>query len=61
MEVAWAILTFAQSRVNKAADIYGTRFLLGVLETPVASGSLYILASWYKPDEIFKRASVWFM
>lgn len=61
MEVAWAILTFAQSRVSKAADIYGTRFLLGVLETPVASGSLYILASWYKPDEIFKRASVWFI
>ncbi|KAJ2904062.1 Pantothenate transporter liz1-like protein 8 [Zalerion maritima] len=60
MEVAWSILTFSQSRLNSAPAIYGTRFLLGVLETPVASGSLFILSSWYKPEELFKRTGVWF-
>jgi MFS family permease len=61
MEVAWSVLTFAQARLRSAADIYGTRFLLGVLETPVASGSLFILSSWYKPEELFKRAGLWYV
>ena len=61
MEVLWSILTFAQARLGSAAQIYGTRFLLGVLETPVASGSLFILSSWYKPEELFKRAGVWYV
>jgi sugar phosphate permease len=47
--------------MSNAATIYGTRFLLGILETPVASGSLYILSSWYRPDELFKRAGVWYV
>lgn len=37
------------------------RFLLGVLGTPVSSGSIYILSSWYRGDELFKRAGVWFV
>lgn len=60
-EVLWSILTFSQSRMENAATIYGTRFLLGVLETPVASGSLYVLSSWYRPDELYKRAGVWYV
>ncbi|KAK2746164.1 hypothetical protein FQN55_005793 [Onygenales sp. PD_40] len=61
MEVAWSILTFAQARLGSASQIYGTRFLLGILETPVASGSLYVLSSWYRPEELFKRSGVWFV
>ncbi|ORY68582.1 vitamin H transporter [Pseudomassariella vexata] len=61
MEVAWSVLTFAQCRLNSAPQIYGTRLLLGILETPVASGSLFILSSWYKPEELFKRAGLWYI
>lgn len=60
-EVLWSILTFAQSQLQSAPQIYGTRFLLGVLETPVASGCLFILSSWYKPEELFKRAGLWYV
>jgi sugar phosphate permease len=60
-EVAWSILTFSQCKLNSANTIYGTRFLLGVLETPVASGSLFVLSSWYRPDELFKRAGIWYI
>lgn len=60
-EVLWSILTFTQSRMQNAATIYGTRFLLGVFETPVASGSLYVLSSWYRPEELYKRAGVWYV
>lgn len=61
MEILWSILTFAQCRIRNERDIYGMRFLLGVLETPVSSGSMYILSSWYRGDELFKRAGVWFV
>ncbi|EGY20575.1 hypothetical protein VD0002_g7407 [Verticillium dahliae] len=60
-EVAWSILTFAQSQLKSAPQIFGTRFLLGILETPVASGCLFILSSWYKPEELFKRAGLWYV
>ncbi|KAH8678939.1 major facilitator superfamily domain-containing protein [Tricladium varicosporioides] len=61
MEVAWSCLTFIQCRLRNEKDIYGLRFLLGVLETPASTGSLYILSSWYRPDELFKRAGVWYV
>lgn len=60
-EVCWSVLTFAQCRIRNEHDIYGIRFLLGVLETPVSSGTMYILSSWYRSDELFKRAGVWFV
>ncbi|CAG8950421.1 hypothetical protein HYFRA_00006915 [Hymenoscyphus fraxineus] len=61
MEVAWSILTFIQCRLRNEKDIYGLRFLLGILETPSASGSMYILSSWYRSDELFKRCGVWYV
>ncbi|KAF1352693.1 MFS general substrate transporter [Lizonia empirigonia] len=61
MEVLWSIVTFTQSQMRNERDIYGTRFLLGLLETPVASGTTYVLASWYKPEEVFKRTGVWYV
>ncbi|KAH7384550.1 major facilitator superfamily domain-containing protein [Pyrenochaeta sp. MPI-SDFR-AT-0127] len=61
MEVLWSIVTFCQSQMRNRNDIYGTRFLLGLLETPVASGTTYVLGSWYRPEEVFKRTGVWFV
>jgi hypothetical protein len=61
MEVLWSIVTFTQSQMRNEHDIYGTRFLLGLLETPVASGTTYVLGSWYKPEEVFKRTGVWYV
>ncbi|KAK4118832.1 MFS general substrate transporter [Parathielavia appendiculata] len=61
METAWSVLTFAQCRLSSVPQIYGLRFLLGVLETPAATGSIYILTSWYRADELFKRAGVWYI
>lgn len=61
MEIAWSILTFTQSRLSSVPQIYGLRFLLGFLETPAATGSIYLLTSWYRSDEVFKRAGVWYV
>jgi hypothetical protein len=61
MEVLWSVVTFTQSQMRNQNDIYGTRFLLGLLETPVASGTTYVLGSWYRPEEVFKRTGVWYV
>ncbi|OOQ91738.1 putative vitamin H transporter [Penicillium brasilianum] len=61
MELLWGIVTFCQARMRNEHDIFGLRFLMGVLETPAASGSIYILTSWYRADEVFKRAGVWYV
>jgi MFS family permease len=61
MECAWSILTFTQSHLSSVPQIYGLRFLLGVLETPASTGSIYLLTSWYRADEVFKRAGVWYV
>ncbi|KFY49844.1 hypothetical protein V496_09772 [Pseudogymnoascus sp. VKM F-4515 (FW-2607)] len=60
-ELLWTIITFVQCRNNSSQMIYGMRFLMGLFETPAATGSLYILASWYRSDEVFKRAGVWYV
>ncbi|KAH7259818.1 hypothetical protein NW759_002729 [Fusarium solani] len=60
-ETLWSIVTFIQSRNNSVEMIYGMRFLMGLFETPAATGSLYLLASWYRSDEVFKRAGVWYV
>ncbi|RMZ74669.1 vitamin h transporter [Pyrenophora seminiperda CCB06] len=61
MEVLWSIVTFCQSQMRNRHDIYGTRFLMGLLETPVASGTTFVLGSWYRPEEVFKRTGVWYV
>ncbi|KAI5844515.1 vitamin H transporter [Morchella snyderi] len=60
-ELAWGVVTFCQSRVYTAPHIYGTRFLIGALESPSFSGTNFILGSWYRSDELFKRAGVWYV
>ncbi|CAH0027048.1 unnamed protein product [Clonostachys rhizophaga] len=60
-ETLWSIITFIQCRNNSSQMIFGMRFLMGLFETPAATGSLYILSSWYRADEVFKRAGVWYV
>ncbi|KAF1979605.1 MFS general substrate transporter [Bimuria novae-zelandiae CBS 107.79] len=61
METLWSILTFVQSKLQNDKQVFGLRFLLGVLETPASTGSIYLLTSWYRADEVFKRAGVWYV
>ncbi|KAF2085148.1 MFS general substrate transporter [Saccharata proteae CBS 121410] len=61
LEVVWGILTFAQSRVTNVQQLYALRFLVGMAEAPVFAGTHFILGSWYKGPELFKRAGTWFI
>ncbi|OJD36792.1 vitamin h transporter [Diplodia corticola] len=61
LEIAWGILTFAQSRVTSATQLYALRFFVGLFEAPVFAGTHFILGSWYRKQELFKRAGTWFI
>ncbi|KAL1643114.1 hypothetical protein SLS58_005083 [Diplodia intermedia] len=61
LEIAWGVLTFAQSRVTSARQLYALRFFVGLFEAPVFAGTHFILGSWYRKEELFKRAGTWFI
>ncbi|WWC63619.1 uncharacterized protein I303_106224 [Kwoniella dejecticola CBS 10117] len=61
MEIIWAVLTFCQARVTKVWHLYIIRALLGFFSAPSFGGTHLVLGSWYKQEELFKRAGVWFM
>ncbi|GME65909.1 Vitamin h transporter [Neofusicoccum parvum] len=61
LEIGWGILTFAQSRVTNVRQLYVLRFFVGLLEAPVFAGTHFILGSWYRKQELFKRAGTWFI
>jgi MFS transporter, ACS family, pantothenate transporter len=58
MEAIWAILTFTLSRANSAKTIYVIRFFVGLAESTFYPGMQYIIGSWYRRDELAKRASI---
>ncbi|KAK8214324.1 major facilitator superfamily domain-containing protein [Phyllosticta capitalensis] len=61
LEIFWGIFTFAQSRATTTSQLYALRFLVGLAEAPVFAGTHFILGSWYKAPELFKRAGTWFI
>ncbi|KZT53557.1 major facilitator superfamily transporter [Calocera cornea HHB12733] len=61
LEIVWAVLTFCESRVQTSTHLYIIRALVGFFEAPSFAGTHFILGSWYKKEELYKRAGVWFM
>lgn len=54
-------MTFCQSRVTNVNQLYALRFLVGIAEAPVFAGTHFVLGSWYKGPELYKRAGTWFL
>ncbi|KAK4689630.1 MFS transporter, ACS family, pantothenate transporter, partial [Tremellales sp. Uapishka_1] len=61
LEIIWAVLTFCQSRVTKPEHLYIVRAFVGFFEAPSFGATHLILGSWYRKEEVFKRAAVFFM
>jgi ACS family pantothenate transporter-like MFS transporter len=58
METIWAVLTFATSRANSVQSLYCLRFFVGLAESTFYPGMQYIIGSWYRRDELAKRACI---
>ncbi|WZH49407.1 Transmembrane transporter transporter Liz1p [Fusarium acuminatum] len=57
MVVVWAGLTMASAACKTYAQLCAVRFLMGLAEASTYAGSIYIMGSWYKSNEIAKRTA----
>ncbi|KAJ3474129.1 hypothetical protein NLG97_g9977 [Lecanicillium saksenae] len=56
----WGTITLAQAWMTNVHSFYGTRFLLGLFEGGFIPGSQYVLALFYKSDELALRTAIFY-
>ncbi|TDZ27965.1 Pantothenate transporter liz1 [Colletotrichum spinosum] len=61
LQIIWAVIAFCQSEIKHSWHLYILRAVTGFLEASSFGGTHLILGSWFKNEELFKRAGVWFM
>ncbi|PWY89167.1 putative allantoate permease [Aspergillus heteromorphus CBS 117.55] len=61
LEVGWGIATIATASVKSYRSLYAIRFLVGLFESGFYPGIHYLLGSWYTPQEIGKRAMIFWL
>lgn len=57
----WGIFTLLLYRSNSFAYLAGFRFLVGFLEGPFFCSVHYVLGSWYRSDELVRRAGIFYV
>lgn len=58
MEVIWSILTMTLASAKNYPTLIAIRFLVGLAESTFYPAIQYVIGSWYKPDELGKRACI---
>jgi len=61
LEVGWGIATICTSTVKSYKALYALRFLVGLFESGFYPGIHYLLGSWYTPQELGKRAMIFWL
>ncbi|GAA5843321.1 hypothetical protein JCM9279_002060 [Rhodotorula babjevae] len=56
LELAWGLATLLTFKVNSYRSLYAVRFFVGLFEAGFYPGAQFILGSFYKPEELGKRA-----
>lgn len=57
LELIWGVLTFCEAAAKNPSQMLALRFLIGLTEGPVFPSVVFILGSWYKRDELFRRVT----
>ncbi|ODQ70505.1 hypothetical protein LIPSTDRAFT_45343, partial [Lipomyces starkeyi NRRL Y-11557] len=58
-EVAWSVLVMCIATAQSATLIYILRFFIGLCESTTYPATAMVLGSWYRPEELAKRMSVY--
>ncbi|PIL35309.1 MFS general substrate transporter [Ganoderma sinense ZZ0214-1] len=58
MEVIWSVLTMVLASAKNFETLIVVRFLVGLAESTFYPAIQYVIGSWYKPDELGKRACI---
>ncbi|KAN0095227.1 MFS general substrate transporter [Hyaloscypha variabilis] len=61
LEVGFGIATMCTAAVKSYRALYALRFLVGLFESGFYPGIHYLLGSWYTPQEIGKRAMIFWL
>ncbi|PYH93374.1 allantoate permease [Aspergillus ellipticus CBS 707.79] len=61
LEVGWGIATICTASVKDYRALYAIRFFVGLFESGFYPGIHYLLGSWYTPQEIGKRAMIFWL
>ncbi|THW83917.1 putative allantoate permease [Aureobasidium pullulans] len=61
LEVGWGICTFGLAWSQNLHNVYAMRFFTGIFECCSFTGTIYVIGSWYKPGEIGRRVSLFFI
>ncbi|CCM02774.1 uncharacterized protein FIBRA_04882 [Fibroporia radiculosa] len=58
MEVIWSVLTMTLASAKNFRTLVAIRFFVGLAESTFYPSIQYVIGSWYKPDELGKRACI---
>lgn len=61
LEIGWGLSTFGLAWSQNVETLYAMRFLTGMFECCSFTGTIYVIGSWYKPKEIGRRVSLFFV
>ncbi|KAM0425817.1 hypothetical protein ACHAPT_009068 [Fusarium lateritium] len=61
LELGWGLATFGLAWVKNVEAIYAMRFFVGLFECCSFTGTIYIIGSWYKPNEVARRIALFFI
>ena len=59
--IAWGMIALFQAFIDSKSSFFATRFLLGIFEAGFIPGCMYILAQFYKRDELAIRTAVFYI
>ncbi|KAK9460849.1 major facilitator superfamily domain-containing protein [Lipomyces oligophaga] len=57
-EIVWSVLVMLLAACKTTKAMFGVRFLIGLFEAPLWPGMMTVIGSWYTPDELGKRVSL---
>ncbi|EXJ92337.1 hypothetical protein A1O3_00887 [Capronia epimyces CBS 606.96] len=57
----WGVFTLLQYRANSFAELAAYRFLVGAFESTFFTSIHYVLGSWYRSDELGRRAGIFYI
>ncbi|KAI9925952.1 hypothetical protein ASPWEDRAFT_151570 [Aspergillus wentii DTO 134E9] len=61
LEAGWGLFTFGCAWAQNLHTIYAMRVFIGICESCSFTGVIYVIGSWYKPQEIGRRVSLFFI
>ncbi|KAH6629947.1 permease of the major facilitator superfamily [Chaetomium sp. MPI-SDFR-AT-0129] len=58
LQIIWTLLTFCLAATKTTTQLYVLRFFLGLFEAGYYPGLNWMIGSWYRKDEMAKRAGI---